>query len=239
MNADSMPRVLVVEDEIDLGDTIRDNLLAEGCQVDLARSGLESLALARDHPYDLILLDVMMPPPDGFSVCETLRCEGHTVPILFLTARAGPQDRIRGLEAGGDDYLTKPFHLRELLLRVNALLRRGTVRGQAPTIRFGDNRFDLETGRAVAWDGAEHRVAGREAAILALLSERENESLSRDTILQEVWRHDVYPSTRVIDELIDRLRRRFEPQPDRPRHFHRVAGREYRFTREPRGSECS
>lgn len=236
MNADAVPRVLVVEDEVDLADVIRDNLLAEGCQVDVAPTGQDALTLARNDSYDLILLDVMMPPPDGFTVCETLRCEGQTAPILFLTARSNPEDRIRGLEAGGDDYLAKPFHLRELLLRVNALLRRGNAVGQAPTIHFGDNRFDLETGRAVAWDGAEHRVAGKEAAILALLSEHENESLSRDTILREVWRHDVYPSTRVVDELIGRLRRRFEQDPDRPCHFHRVAGRQYRFTREPRGS---
>jgi len=234
MNALAAPYVLVVEDDRDLGDVICENLLAEGCLVDIARTGEDALELARSQPYDLILLDVMLPGVDGFSICETLRREGHVARILFLTARGEAEDRIRGLEAGGDDYLPKPFNLRELLLRVHGLLRRDTPGLRAPTIHFGENRFDLQTGQAVAWDGAEHRVEGKEAAVLALLSERESEALSRDTILTEVWRHEVLPSTRVVDDLIVKLQRRFEPDPERPCHFHHVSGRMYRFTRDPR-----
>lgn len=233
MNAASAPYVLVVEDDRDLGDVICENLLAEGCIVDVARTGEDALELARGHTYDLILLDVILPGVDGFSICEILRREGQLVPILFLTARADTKDRIRGLEAGGDDYLAKPFHLRELLLRVHGLLRRGMPSQQAPTIHFGENRFDLQTGKAIAWDGVEHRVEGKEAAVLALLSKCESEALSCDTIRDEVWRHEVLPSTRVVDDLIVKLQRRFEPDPERPCHFHQVTGRRYRFTRDP------
>jgi len=233
MNAVLSPYVLVVEDDRDLGDVICENLLAEGCRVDVARTGEDALQLARGGSYDLVLLDVMLPGVDGFSICEILRREGHDVPILFLTARGEAKDRIRGLEAGGDDYLAKPFNLRELLLRVHGLLRRGVPSQPAPTIHFGENRFDLQTGHAVAWDGVEHRVEGKEAAVLMLLSERESEDLSRDTILNEVWRHEVLPSTRGVDDLIVKLQRRFEPDPERPCHFHQMTGRMYRFTRDP------
>ncbi len=234
MNAIADPYVLVVEDDRDLGDVICENLLAEGCRVDVARTGEDALELARTQPYDLILLDVMLPGVDGFSICEILRREGKLVRILFLTARGETEDRIRGLEAGGDDYLAKPFHLRELLLRVHGLLRRGTPSQQAPTIHFGENSFDLQTGQAVAWDGVEHRLEGKEAAVLTLLSERESEALSRDTILNEVWRYEVLPSTRVVDDLIGKLQCRFESDPERPCHFHQAPGRMYRFTRDPR-----
>lgn len=231
------PQVVVVEDESDLAEVIRDNLLAEGYQVDIARDGEEALDVARSHPYDLMILDVMLPRRDGFSVCETLRREGHGMPILFLTARGETDDRIRGLEVGGDDYLPKPFHLRELLLRVDSLLRRSASSGRAPTIHFGDNSFDLETGGATAWDGTAHQVGGKEARILRLLIENEGEEVGRDEILEQVWRHDVYPSTRVIDDLVARLRSRFERDPAHPRHLHTVDGTSYRFTREPRPDE--
>lgn len=234
MTVASVPYVLVVEDERDLADVIAENLLAEDCRVDIARTGDDALEFARKHSYDLVVLDVMLPGVDGLQVCETLRREGQRMPILFLTARGEAEDRIRGLEAGGDDYLPKPFNLRELLLRVNGLLRRGAPADRAPTIHFGDNRFDLQTGRGVAWDGTEHRIGGKEAAILTLLSEHEGEALSRDAVLEQVWRHEVFPSTRVVDDLIGKLRRRFEPDPERPRHFLEVEGRNYRFTREPR-----
>lgn len=230
--------VVVVEDERDLAEVIRDNLLAEGYRVDVARDGEEALQVAREHPYDLMILDVMLPGRDGFSVCETLRREGHGVPILFLTARGETEDRIRGLEVGGDDYLPKPFHLRELLLRVDALLRRGSPSGRAPRIQFGDNDFDLETGVARAWDGTVHRLAGKEARVLRLLIEREGEPVARDRILEEAWKRDVYPSTRMIDEIVARLRSRFERDPDRPRHLHVLEDGAYRFTREPSEDRC-
>ncbi|MFW6176030.1 MAG: response regulator transcription factor [Acidobacteriota bacterium] len=228
-------QVVVVEDERDLAEVIRDNLLAEGYRVDVARDGDEALEVAREHPYDLMILDVMLPGRDGFSVCETLRREGHAVPILFLTARGETEDRIRGLEAGGDDYLPKPFHLRELLLRVDALLRRGGASSRAPRIQFGDNSFDLETGVARAWDGTVHQLGDKEARVLQLLIENEGEPVGRDRVLEEVWKRDVYPSTRLIDEIVARLRERFERDPGRPRHFHSVDGAGYRFTRQPAG----
>ena len=126
------PRILVVEDEKHLADGIRENLEVEGYDVDVALDGPAGLSSAQESRFDLILLDVMLPGMDGFTVCETLRDAGDRTPVLFLTARGAPSDRIRGLEAGGDDYLAKPFHLRELLLRVSAILRRGSWYGQVP-----------------------------------------------------------------------------------------------------------
>lgn len=233
MNGACTPRVLVVEDEVDMAEVLRDNLIATGYRADVARGGDEALDAASAHEYDLVLLDVMLPDRDGFSVCETLRRRGSSVPVLFLTARGGPDDRIRGLEVGGDDYLPKPFQLRELLLRVQALLRRGSGSEEAPspTIRFGDNRVDLEESRAVAWDGTRHRLTRAEVGVLQVLIEREEQVVAVETILEDVWRHDVFPSTRTVRRLVEGLARRFEPDPERPRYFHSVAGRGYRFSR--------
>ena len=227
-------RILVVEDEKHLAEGIRENLEVEGYGVAVALDGPAGLEAARRGRFDLILLDVMLPGMDGFTVCETLRDEDDSTPVLFLTARSAPSDRIRGLEAGGDDYLAKPFHLRELLLRVSAILRRRTwyaaLPDQGAVLRFGENEVDFRTYSARGWDGVEHMLTQKEAMILKALTEEPGHVVSREEILEKVWGYDVFPSTRTIDNFIVRLRKRFEPDPESPRFIHTVRGVGYRFT---------
>ncbi len=234
---DPMARILLVEDEPNLARGIRENLEAEGYVVEHQGDGRVALERIRHHEYGLVILDVMLPGMDGFAICETARREGRDTPILFLTARGGADDRIRGLGAGGDDYLAKPFHLRELLLRVAAILRR-RVRYDAltalePVVLFGGNEFDFRSFRGHSYDGVEQFLTQKEAMILKVLAEREGRVVWRDEILDLVWGEDVLPSTRTIDNFIVRLRKRFEPDPEQPRHFHTVRGIGYRFTIAP------
>jgi two-component system, OmpR family, alkaline phosphatase synthesis response regulator PhoP len=227
-------KLLLVEDEPNLARGIRENLEAEGYAVDLAVDGPTALARMRTQDYALVVLDVMLPGLDGFAVCETARREGIDTPVLFLTAKGGANDRIRGLEAGGDDYLAKPFHLRELLLRVAAIVRRRSrfdvLVGSRDLLRFGGNEFDFTSFRGRSWDGAEQQLTPKEAMILAELAKRDGRVVWREDLLERVWGGEVLPSSRTIDNFIVRLRKRFEREPDRPRHFHTVRGVGYRFS---------
>ncbi len=233
MSAAAPTRILVVEDEINLARGIRENLEAEGYAVEVVSDGRAALDRIRRQEYGLVLLDVMLPGMDGFTVCETARREGRDTPVLFLTARGGGNDRIRGLEVGGDDYLPKPFQLRELLLRVAAILRRRSrydaMTALEPVVRFGENEFDFRSFRGRSWDGGDQILTQKEAMILKVLVEREGDVVWRDEILEKVWGDDVLPSSRTIDNFIVRLRKRFEPDPERPRYFHTVRGIGYRF----------
>ncbi len=232
----SLLRILVVEDDADLGAGVRDNLVAEGYRVRLAETGDGGLDMALREDFDLVILDVMLPGMDGFTVCRELRHRGCEVPILFLTARADSEDRVRGLEEGGDDYLPKPFDLRELLARVAAILRRAQwysgEGGDAP-LCFGGNEVDLRRYRAVDRQGRTHAMTHKEAQVLKVLAEREGEVVSRDEILNRVWGYGAFPSARTIDNFIVRLRRRFEIDPGSPAHIHTVHGAGYRFTLQP------
>ncbi len=228
------PQILVVDDEAHLADGIRENLEAEGYRTHVAYDGADGLELARHHDFDLIILDVMMPRLDGLEVCATLREEGHTTPVLFLTVKGAPEDRIRGFEAGGDDYLAKPFHLKELLLRVAAILRRSAwYDASEATLEFDGNHIDFRTYQAQSWDGTTHSLTHKEAMILKALAERSGQIVTREDILDLVWGYEVFPSTRTIDNFIARLRKRFERNPEEPSHFHTVRGVGYRFTSEP------
>lgn len=229
------PSILVVDDEVDLAEILRDNLLAAGYRVEVAHDGDQALEVAERGDFDLIVLDVMLPGRDGFTICDRLRRRGSSVPVIFLTARRERDDRIRGLEVGGDDYLEKPFSMRELMLRVESLLRRGSsVRPEArPTIRFGGNRIDLEDGSAVAWDGSRHRLSRAELGVFQVLLEGGGDTVNSERILEEVWRDDVFPSTRTVRRLVEGLARKFERDPDAPSHFHALRGQGFRFTREP------
>lgn len=230
----STPRILIVDDETHLADGIRENLDAEGYLTRVAYDGREGLAALREERFDLAVLDVMMPHLSGVELCETLRREGNQTPVLFLTVKAGAEDRIRGLEAGGDDYLAKPFHLKELLLRIAAILRRVSwYEAGADALEFGGNKVDFRSYHAFAWDGAEHALTHKEAMILQVLSAALGGTVTREDILDRVWGNEVYPSTRTIDNFIVRLRKRFEQNPDAPLHFHTVRGVGYRFTRLP------
>ncbi len=229
-------RILVVEDELHLALGIRENLALEDYEVEVVGDGKAGLEAIRKGGLDLVVLDVMLPGLDGFTVCEMAREEGIDTPVLFLTARGSADDRIRGLEAGGDDYLPKPFHLKELLLRVAAIMRRrswyGALPGEDSVLRFGGNEIDFRTYRGKAWDGQDHALTQKEVMILKALAERGGEVVGREEILEKVWGYEVFPSTRTIDNFIVRLRKRFERDADDPRHFHTVRGVGYRFTRE-------
>ncbi len=230
--------ILVVDDEAHLAAGIRENLEAEGYSTETAQDGLAGLARIRDRHFDLIVLDVMMPNMDGIELCAQLRREGHQTPVLFLTVKGDVADRVRGFEAGGDDYLAKPFHLQELLLRVAAILRRTSwYQASGGALQFGGNTIDFKTYEARAWDGAEHALTHKEAMILKALSERTGQIVTREEILDRVWGYEVFPSTRTIDNFIVRLRKRFERNPEAPAHFHTVRGVGYRFTAEPQPSE--
>ena len=231
--ADSTRRILVVEDDPHLAAGLVENLRAEGYAVDQAGGGRAALERFATQAYGLVLLDVMLPEIDGFTVCRTLRERGDNTPVLFLTARGDPADRVRGLEAGGDDYLPKPFHLKELLLRVRAILRRWDWYQRAATetavLRFGENEVDFRAFRGRAWNGLTQELTEKEAMILKVLAERPGEIVSREDLLERVWGYDVFPSTRTVDNFILRLRRRFERDPANPRHFLTVWGVGYRF----------
>ena len=226
-------RILVVEDDPHLSAGVVENLRAEGYEVDAVGDGGRALEALSGRSYGLVLLDVMLPELDGFTVCRTLREQGNSTPVLFLTARGDPADRVRGLEAGGDDYLAKPFHLKELLLRVRAILRRWdwyqSASAEAGPLRFGDNEVDFRAFRARSWNGMTQELTEKEAMILKVLAERPGEIVSREDLLERVWGYDVFPSTRTVDNFILRLRRRFERDPANPRHFLTVWGVGYRF----------
>jgi len=231
-------RILVVDDEAHLAAGISENLEAEGYATDVAHDGAEGLEKIRANNYDLVLLDVMMPKLNGLEVCEAIRRDGLTTPVMFLTVKGDAADRIRGLEAGGDDYLAKPFHLKELLLRVAAILRRSDWYGRDDgRVSFAGNEVDFKTYQAHAWDGSEHALTHKEAMILKVLSEHAGSIVPREEILDRVWGYEVFPSTRTIDNFIVRLRKRFERNPEAPAHFHTVRGVGYRFTIDPEESE--
>ncbi|MBJ95083.1 MAG: DNA-binding response regulator [Rickettsiales bacterium] len=230
----SPARVLLVEDEPTLAAGIRENLEAEGYGVEHIERGDLALDAILKRDFDLVVLDVMLPGLDGYTVCSRARQAKRRVPILFLTARGESADRIRGLEAGGDDYLAKPFHLEEFLLRIRAILRRRLWLQEASQetkrISFGGNEFDIRAMRATSFDGRTHDLTQKEAMILQTLASREGQVVSRDEILDAVWGYEVFPSSRTVDNFIVRLRKRFEPRPDEPRYIHTVRGIGYRFT---------
>ncbi len=232
MERTNRKRLLLVEDEENLRSSLRLNFELEGYDVNTAVRGSEALERARGARFDGIVLDVMLPDVDGFTICETLRLEGDRTPVLFLTARTLPADRVRGLRSG-EDYLAKPFELEELLLRVAKLVARGeeaAVATAGPSRRdFGSNSVDFGTYEVVGQRGLVKRLTQREILLLKLLIERENQVVSREEILQKVWGYDVYPTTRTIDNFIVSFRKYFEPDPQEPRHFRSVRGVGYTF----------
>ena len=225
-------RILLVEDETGIREAVKLNLEMEGYEVVETGNGKEALELVGNQHFDLLLLDVMLPDVDGFAITEQVRLSNTEVPILMLTAKDLAQDRVTGLKKGADDYLTKPFNLEELLLRVNNLLRRSRrVKGEfSEPFLFGDNQVDFNTFEARTWKGEEMTLTKKEAMLLKLLAERKNEVVSRNQILQAVWGYDVFPSTRTIDNFILAFRKYFEKDPKEPRFFHSIRGVGYKFT---------
>ena len=225
-------RILLVEDEESIREALRLNLELEGYEVVATGNGRKALDLIGSQHFDLLLLDVMLPDVDGFTITEQVRLTNTATPILLLTAKDMAQDRVTGLKKGADDYLTKPFNLEELLLRVSKLLQRSQrVKGEAPGLfEFGNNKINFETFEAVTFRGEQIMLTKKEAMLLKLLVERKNEVVSRNQILQAVWGYDVFPSTRTIDNFILAFRKYFEQDAKNPRFFHSIRGVGYKFT---------
>lgn len=225
-----MPRILVVEDEESLRNTLALNLELEGYDVVTREDGKELMDLIRGQHFDLLILDVMLPDVDGFTLCQQVRVNHHRLPILMLTAKSQSEDRITGLRKGADDYLTKPFHLEELLLRIKNLLKRtGYESEEMDTYTFGPNRIDFKSFEAQTIQG-DIQLTRKEAMLLKLLIERKGQVVSRQDILQMVWGYDIFPSTRTIDNFILNFRKHFEADPRNPKYFHSVRGIGYKFT---------
>jgi two-component system alkaline phosphatase synthesis response regulator PhoP len=226
-------KILLVEDEESLSEVIKLNLELEGYRVSVCDTGRDAVQKFRSERFDIVLLDVMLPEMDGFTVCQTIRLENSRVPILFLTAKNSSADRIFGLKIGGDDYLSKPFNLEELLLRVEKLLLRSaesTPRSSSETLRIGKSTVNTRTFEVMTWKGEQLVLTKREIMLLKLLNDRAGEVVSRELILETVWGYDVYPSTRTIDNYILAFRKYFEPNPREPQHFHSIRGVGYKLT---------
>ncbi len=224
-------RILVVEDDQHLADGLRVNLELEGHDPVVAESAEEGLHYWKRGGVDLILLDVMLPGMDGFAFCRRVRESGDRVPVLFLTARGRDDDRIRGLEEGGDDYIVKPFNLRELLARIKGIFRREDwLRTSAKTdlLRVGSSRIDLRTLVAHGPHG-KVELKEKESQILRLLAEFAGEPVSRRTILDRIWGFEAYPTTRTVDNFILSLRKALERDPAQPEHILTVHGVGYRL----------
>ena len=223
-------RILLVEDEENIREVVKLNLEMEGYEVVGTDNGKDALKCFREQHFDLLILDVMLPEIDGFQICEQVRLTNMEVPIIFLTAKDTPMDRITGLKKGADDYLTKPFVLEELLLRVNNLIKRTSkAPDNLPEVyEFFGNRINFVTYEAEGNPG-KFSLTKKEAMLLKLLIDRRNEVVSRQQILQSVWGYDVYPSTRTIDNFILSFRKYFEKDPRNPEYFLSVRGVGYKF----------
>ena len=223
-------RILLVEDEPGLVLTLTDRLEAEGYHVDSVTDGESAIARASAEPFDLIVLDVMLPRRDGFDVCRTVRQRGVTAPILMLTARGQVVDRVVGLKLGADDYLTKPFEMAELLARIEALLRRApqAAAAAAEQYRFGDITLDVRRTEVLK-GGQPVELSALEFKLLRYFIEHRGATLSRDELLNEVWGYDAMPSTRTVDVHVAWLRQKLEPNPRIPQYILTIHGLGYKF----------
>ncbi len=223
-------RILLVEDEPGLVLALSDLLSGEGYDVDTATDGVTAVSKAGGEPFDLIVLDVMLPGKSGFDVCRELREQGNEAAVLMLTARTQVMDRVAGLKLGADDYLTKPFEPPELLARIEALLRRvKQTRTSVLRFQFGDVEVDFERG-GVLKGGAPVGLAGKELELLRYLIDHRGNVVSRDELLEAVWEYQPGVSSRTVDVHIAWLRQKLEDNPQTPPHIHTVRGVGYRFS---------
>jgi len=219
--------ILVVEDDENLGLALVDNLENEGYRVELAQSGDAARAALTQGSFDLILLDIMLPDTDGYTLCRELRGQGHGARVLMLTARTLEEDVVRGFEAGADDYVAKPYRLAELLARVRALLRRG---GQTTrTIQFGEYGLDLDGRKITNAAGDLVELTRKEFDLLAYLLENRDRALPRQQILDDVWGADVIVDSRTIDNFVSSLKKKLDWRPDHGYRIETVRGVGYRF----------
>ncbi|MDZ4072650.1 MAG: response regulator transcription factor [Sediminibacterium sp.] len=229
----SKANILLVEDEENLHETLKLNLEMEGYEVSSAFNGTEALKKIANEYFDLIIMDIMLPEVDGIAVTESVRVNNNEVPILMLSAKNAGSDRVLGLKKGADDYLTKPFNLEELLLRVEKLINKNKKLQEKETVgdtyEFGNNKVDFKAQDAITWNGQHIELSKKEAMLLKLLIENKGEVVTREKILQVVWGYNVYPTTRTIDNFILSFRKYFEEDSRNPRYFHSVRGVGYKY----------
>jgi two-component system alkaline phosphatase synthesis response regulator PhoP len=227
------PSILLVEDEENLHEALKTNLELEGYQVTSAYDGINAMKAVQNEYFDLIIMDVMIPEIDGYTVTQNIRLTNTEVPILILSAKSSSEDRVTGLKKGADDYLTKPFNLEELLLRVQKLIRKNKQLQDKSTVgdiyNFGGHTIDFKAQEATTASGEKLQLSKKEAMLLKLLIENKNEVVPREKILQSVWGYNVYPTTRTIDNFILNFRKYFEEDSRNPKHFHSVRGVGYKY----------
>src|SRR5580698_7670262 len=223
-------RVLYVEDEISLRMTVGDRLRNEGYSVEFAANGDEGFEKATRLPFDLIILDVMLPKRSGLDLCKGIREEGLVTPILILTARGQTTEKVNGLKIGADDYVTKPFNMREFMARIEALMRRAPLRPavKSQVVDFGSIHVDL-IGTEATRDGQLINLSAREFQLLRYFSEHQGATLSREELLQQVWGYSANTFTRTVDVHVASLRHKLEDDPKQPRFIQTVPGLGYRF----------
>jgi len=226
--------ILLVEDEENLHEALKLNLELEGYQVVSAMDGMQALKALQSQYFDMMILDIMLPEMDGIEVLETIRIQNNELPVLILSAKNTSADRVMGLKKGADDYLTKPFNLEELLLRVQKLIEKNKKLLDKETIggvyQFGKNSVDFKAQEAINKNGEHIQLSRKEAMLLKLLFENKNEVVPREKILQTVWGYNVYPTTRTIDNFILSFRKYFEEDSRNPKYFHSVRGVGYKYS---------
>jgi len=226
--------ILLAEDEENLHEALKLNLELEGYEVTSAFDGSTALQKIQSEYFDLVVLDIMLPEVDGIHVTETIRIQNNEVPILILSAKNTSADRVLGLKKGADDYLTKPFNLEELLLRVQKLIEKNKKMSEKDTTgdlyNFGRNSINFKAQEAVTKTGERIQLSKKEAMLLKLLIENKNEVVPREKILQTVWGYNVYPTTRTIDNFILSFRKYFEEDSRNPQYFHSVRGVGYKYS---------
>ncbi len=229
----SKASILLVEDETALHETLKMNLEMEGFEVTSAFNGVQAMKAVQNEYFDLIIMDVMLPEMDGFSATQNIRLTNTEVPILILSAKDSSADRVTGLKKGADDYLTKPFNLEELLLRVRKLIQKAKrlqdKSSVSDTYTFGGNTVNFKAQQATTKSGSKIDLSKKEAMLLKLLIENKNEVVPREKILQSVWGYNVYPTTRTIDNFILNFRKYFEEDSRAPKYFHSVRGVGYKY----------
>jgi two-component system alkaline phosphatase synthesis response regulator PhoP len=232
-----MKNILIVEDDASIALGLESALQDEGFETHTARTGPEGLRLAREHKPDLILLDLMLPGMSGLEICKRIRDEGIMTPVIMLTSKTEENDKVLGLELGADDYVTKPFSLRELLARVRAHLRReeaaSPANGEAPMEKYSFGEVVVDFKRHEVYKAGElQELTNREFRLLEYFIQHPGELLTRDRLLNEIWGYDVYPTTRTVDNHILRLRKHIEPDPENPQYIKTVRGAGYLFEKD-------
>jgi two-component system alkaline phosphatase synthesis response regulator PhoP len=227
------PSILLVEDEENLHEALKLNLELEGYSITSAFDGAAALKAVEDEYFDLIIMDIMLPEIDGINVTQNIRLTNNEVPILILSAKNNSEDRVLGLKKGADDYLTKPFNLEELLLRVQKLINKNKKLQDKSSIgdsyTFGGHTVHFKAQEAITAQGEKIQLSKKEIMLLKLLFENKNEVVPREKILQSVWGYNVFPTTRTIDNFILNFRKYFEADSRNPKYFHSVRGVGYKY----------